>query len=82
MERLIMTALAVIGTYVWVFKKYGIMAMATKKVCRHAGLGRAKWQAFWNVPVRDHRQLCMESASEMIAKLRAERDPAAYALVA
>lgn len=81
MDRLIMTALAVIGMYVWVFKKYGIMAMATKKVCRHADVGRAKWQAFWNVPVRDHRQLAL-SASDLIAKLRAERARTEFALAA
>lgn len=77
MDRMINTALVVISMYVWVFKKYGLAAMVTKNVCRHAAVGRARWQAFWNVPVRNHRDLAM-SASDLIASLRAERARAAF----
>lgn len=81
MDRLIMTALAVIGTYVWIVKKYGVMVVFTKKVCKHAAIGRAKWTAFWNTPVRDHRDLAM-SATELVSRLRAERARTGYALAA
>jgi hypothetical protein len=81
MERLINTTLLVLSMYLWVFRKYGIASMMNRKVSRHAAVGRAKWRAFWNVPVRDHRQGTF-SASDLIASLRAERARAGYALVA
>jgi hypothetical protein len=81
MDRLISTALVVFATYVWVFKKYGAVAMFTKQLAKHAAVGRAKWTIFWNTPVRDHRQLTL-TASDLIARLRAERERSSYALVA
>lgn len=79
MDRIINTALVVTSIYLWAFKKYGVMALFTKKVARHAAVGRAK--RTWLGPVRSHRQLTM-SATDLIASLRAERARATYALVA
>lgn len=79
MDRIINSALLAIGMYLWVFKKYGIFAMFSKKVAQHAAVGRAK--RTWFGPVRSHRQLAM-SATDLIASLRAERARAGFALVA
>lgn len=79
MDRIIDTALMVVGMYLWVFKKYGIFAMFSKKVAQHAAVGRAK--RTWFGPVRSHRQLSL-SATDLIASLRAERAQAGFALVA
>lgn len=76
MDRIINTALVLIDVYLWLFKKYGLAMFVTRKACRHAAVGRAKWTAFWNTPVRDHRDL-VHSASDLIAKLREERARAA-----
>lgn len=71
MDRIINTALLTISMYLWAYKKYGILALATKKVAQHAAVGRAK--RTWFGPVRSHRQLTM-SATDLIASLRAERE--------
>lgn len=81
MDRIVSTALVLIGVVFWMLKKYGAIPLLTGHIARHAGVGRAKWQAFWNVPVRDHRQRTY-SASDLIATLRAERSRAEYVLAA
>lgn len=76
MDRIVNTALVLIDVYLWLFKKYGLALFVTRKVCRHAAVGRAKWTIFWNTPVRDHRDL-VHSASDLITRLREERAIAA-----
>lgn len=80
MERIINAALITVSMYVWVFKKYGILAMFTKKVAKHAAVGRAKHT--WLGPVRSHRGLAMMTASDIVARLKLERARAGFALAA
>lgn len=80
MERIVNTALIAIDMYLWIYQKYGIMTLLTKKLSRHAAVGRAK--RTWLGPVQSHRQLTL-SATDLIESLRCERIAAAgYALVA
>lgn len=76
MNRVINTALVLLSVYVFLIRKYGVIPLMTGNIARHAAVGRAKWTAFWNTPVRDHRAL-VHSASDLIARLREERRRAA-----
>lgn len=88
MERIIRSGLMIIGIMAWAarkgimlraIKRYGLTAVITGKLARHAAIGRAKHQWFWNIPCRNHRNLEM-SATELINRLRAERNASTYGL--
>lgn len=87
MDRIINTALVLLSVVVWMLKTYGalplVRSMRTGKIAKHAATGHASRRAAMHWLGSGHRLEGLRTpASQVIAKLRAERAQAAWVLAA